>query len=89
MYAGQIVEQGPIEQVLAEPLHPYTQLLLARCRIRLPGARNGSSAGPRVCGSRPAEGCRFANAVPDGDRRLSELTPLLVEARPPRSRAVT
>src|SRR5205823_7399629 len=23
MYAGQIVEQGPIEQVLADPLHPY------------------------------------------------------------------
>src|SRR6187549_302526 len=29
MYAGQIVERGPTEQVLAEPLHPYTQLLLA------------------------------------------------------------
>src|SRR5919206_3082432 len=29
MYAGQIVEQGPIEQVLADPLHPYTQLLLS------------------------------------------------------------
>src|SRR5207247_6229860 len=29
MYAGQIVEHGPMEQVLAEPLHPYTRLLLA------------------------------------------------------------
>src|SRR5205823_773905 len=29
MYAGQIVERGPVEQVLAEPLHPYTRLLLA------------------------------------------------------------
>src|SRR5207237_10820547 len=29
MYAGQLVEQGPVEQVLAEPLHPYTQLLLS------------------------------------------------------------
>src|SRR4051794_39373374 len=29
MYAGQIVEHGPVEQVLAEPLHPYTRLLLA------------------------------------------------------------
>ena len=29
MYAGQIVEQGPVEEVLANPLHPYTRLLLA------------------------------------------------------------
>ena len=29
MYAGQIVEQGPVDDVLAEPLHPYTQLLLS------------------------------------------------------------
>src|SRR4029079_8746605 len=29
MYAGQIVEQGPVEQVLASPLHPYTRLLRA------------------------------------------------------------
>jgi peptide/nickel transport system ATP-binding protein len=29
MYAGQIVEQGPTESVLLDPLHPYTQLLLS------------------------------------------------------------
>ena len=29
MYAGQIVEQGPAERVLQNPLHPYTRLLLA------------------------------------------------------------
>src|SRR5215831_10370155 len=29
MYAGQIVERGPIEDVLSDPLHPYTRLLLA------------------------------------------------------------
>src|SRR5262249_61350029 len=29
MYAGQIVEQGPAERVLQEPLHPYTRLLLS------------------------------------------------------------
>ena len=29
MYAGQIVEQGPTEEVLQNPLHPYTRLLLS------------------------------------------------------------
>src|SRR5260370_30635028 len=29
MYAGQVAESGPIEDVLASPRHPYTQLLLS------------------------------------------------------------
>src|SRR5262249_39991698 len=29
MYAGQIAESGPVEDVLANPKHPYTQLLLS------------------------------------------------------------
>jgi len=29
MYAGHVVEVGPTEQLLADPRHPYTQLLLA------------------------------------------------------------
>ncbi len=28
MYAGQVVETGPVDQVLGEPLHPYTRALL-------------------------------------------------------------
>lgn len=29
MYAGQIVETGPVEELLARPRHPYTQALIA------------------------------------------------------------
>ncbi len=28
MYAGEIVEHGPLEKLLSEPLHPYTEMLL-------------------------------------------------------------
>ncbi|MGB2988112.1 MAG: ABC transporter ATP-binding protein [Phycisphaerae bacterium] len=34
MYAGRIVEHGPVEELLTRPLHPYTQGLL-RCTPRL------------------------------------------------------
>jgi ABC-type dipeptide/oligopeptide/nickel transport system ATPase component len=29
MQAGQFVEEGPVDQVLERPAHPYTQALLA------------------------------------------------------------
>ncbi|MGC8874266.1 MAG: oligopeptide/dipeptide ABC transporter ATP-binding protein [Chloroflexia bacterium] len=29
MYLGQVLEEGPVEEVLSRPLHPYTQSLLA------------------------------------------------------------
>jgi oligopeptide/dipeptide ABC transporter ATP-binding protein len=29
MYAGRIIEQGPTDAILADPLHPYTQALLS------------------------------------------------------------
>jgi peptide/nickel transport system ATP-binding protein len=28
MYAGRLVEVGPVEEIFSEPLHPYTQLLI-------------------------------------------------------------
>jgi peptide/nickel transport system ATP-binding protein len=60
MYAGHVVETGPTEQVLADPRHPYTQLLLAA--VPDPRAPLGVSSGdvgepPRVID--PVPGCRF------------------------------
>jgi peptide/nickel transport system ATP-binding protein len=88
MYAGQIVEQGPAEQVLQHPLHPYTQLLLSAVpdpatvgdakRIEIRKGLASASVDP-------AEGCRFIGRCPLTVGVCSELTPQLVEARPGQS----
>ena len=84
MYAGQIVEQGPIEEVLAEPLHPYTRLLVSAvpdARLReqqnIPLSRGHSAAAVD-----PKPGCRFAGRCPIAIDVCSRVTPPLTEARP-------
>jgi peptide/nickel transport system ATP-binding protein len=66
MYAGHVVETGPIEAVLAAPKHPYTQLLLATVPDpRAPLAEDlGADRGepPKVIN--PGEGCRFRARCP-------------------------
>jgi peptide/nickel transport system ATP-binding protein len=83
MYAGQIVEQGPVERVLADPLHPYTRLLLSavpdagiREQVRIPVA-----PGQNAPAFDPKPGCRFIERCPLAVAVCSELTPELVEAR--------
>jgi peptide/nickel transport system ATP-binding protein len=87
MYAGQIVEQGPIEEVLQNPLHPYTRLLLSAVPDPRAGAR---LAGVAVRRSQygavdPVAGCRFVERCPLAISICSERTPELVEARPTQS----
>jgi oligopeptide/dipeptide ABC transporter ATP-binding protein len=69
MYAGEVVESGPTERVLREPLHPYTQALL-KSLPRLGGGRGplpiipGQPPDPRAlptgCAFHPRCGSAFA-----------------------------
>jgi peptide/nickel transport system ATP-binding protein len=77
MYAGQIVEQGPVEQVLSDPLHPYTRLLLAAVHgERVEDRGTGGSAAVD-----PPDGCRFVDRCPLAVDACRTTTPLLVEPR--------
>jgi peptide/nickel transport system ATP-binding protein len=83
MYAGQIVEQGPIEWVLAEPLHPYTELLIAAVPDPATGlhAERIQNRPEAAVAIDPPEGCRFAARCPIALALCSEVTPQLVRAR--------
>jgi peptide/nickel transport system ATP-binding protein len=83
MYAGQIVEHGPIEEVLSAPLHPYTRLLLES--VPDPAAKAQEielRKGDVSAAVDPGEGCRFRARCPLAIDVCSQITPQLVEARP-------
>ena len=66
MYAGRIVESGPVDAIFADPRHPYTRLLL-RSVPRLDDPPKGEMT--VIAGSVPAQGewppgCRFAPRCP-------------------------
>jgi oligopeptide/dipeptide ABC transporter ATP-binding protein len=60
MYAGRIVEQGPVRDIFRQPAHPYTRGLLASIPGGLPGARLRAIDGtvPNLAALPP--GCSFA-----------------------------
>ena len=58
MYAGRIVEQGPVREIFADPQHPYTQALL-KSTISLKTQELHSIAGAPPDLVNPPAGCRF------------------------------
>jgi peptide/nickel transport system ATP-binding protein len=69
MYAGQVVEEGAVAEVLRSPLHPYTRGLL-RCAPRLdsrPRSRLPAIPGVVPPAERFPPHCRFAARCPLAD----------------------
>ena len=81
MYAGRIVEQGPIREVVRNPRHPYTQGLLA-ANVR-PGQRERPEAIPGAPPNlaRLPAGCAFAPRCPVVTEQCHEAPPSFVHVR--------
>jgi peptide/nickel transport system ATP-binding protein len=65
MYAGRIVEEGPVREILRAPRHPYTRGLLASMPGGVPGRRLQAIDGSvPMLGALPP-GCSFNPRCPD------------------------
>ncbi|MEF8826525.1 MAG: ABC transporter ATP-binding protein [Halapricum sp.] len=79
MYAGQIVEQAPVEEVFANPKHPYTEALIDS----IPGEHSRKEGLETIEGevptpNEPAEHCRFAPRCPKAFDSCHKVPPQLV-----------
>lgn len=83
MYAGNIVEVAPVEEIFKEPLHPYTKGLFEA----IPKLNTSKDVLQSIKGSVPnlifpPPGCRFHPRCPRAFDRCPKVKPPLVEVRP-------
>lgn len=65
LYAGQVVESGPVDEVLYDAKHPYTRALLeASPRPSSRGQQLQAISGTVPSGLQPLEGCAFSPRCP-------------------------
>ena len=86
MYAGKVVEEAPVAELFARPLHPYTQGLI-RSIPRIDTAAIHKVRLEAIPGTvpkliEPAEGCRFAARCKHAMSACVTATPPLVEVAP-------
>jgi peptide/nickel transport system ATP-binding protein len=79
MYLGRIVEDGPTDEIVRRPRHPYTQALVAA--VPVPDADQSRAPLPikgNVPDARdPPSGCAFRDRCPYAMARCANETPAL------------
>ena len=91
MYAGQIVERGPAEEITQRPKHPYTQLLISSAPDpdNLGSSlKSGANRNPRKAVEGVATvGCPFNPRCPRADDQCREENPALIQLTSARAAA--
>jgi peptide/nickel transport system ATP-binding protein len=83
MYLGRIVEQGPTEEVIHNPYHPYTKALIAGVPKPDPDARRTEELpiiGEVPSGIDIGTGCRFSPRCPYAIDKCKQIDPQLESA---------
>lgn len=80
MYLGKIVEKGIIEDVIQNPLHPYTEALIAAAPVPDPTARRSEIVikGEVPSPVNPPSGCRFHPRCPHAQEKCRKEEPKLL-----------
>jgi peptide/nickel transport system ATP-binding protein len=83
MYMGKMVEYAPSDVIFADPLHPYTQALLAAVPVPVLGGkkRRRLLRGEITSPVNPRPGCRFAKRCEHATELCSTTDPEFAEAR--------
>jgi len=84
MYLGSVVELAPAEDVIKNPMHPYTEALLSAVPVPDPGAKHGRV---EIKGDLPSPinlptGCTFHPRCPYRRDVCKEVRPVLREVTP-------
>jgi oligopeptide/dipeptide ABC transporter ATP-binding protein len=87
MYLGNVVEVGKIEDILNQPIHPYTEVLISVTPVPDPKVARSSELPPLRSLEvpsliNPPPGCKFHTRCPYADETCAEKVPELVEVRP-------
>ncbi|KUH32197.1 dipeptide/oligopeptide/nickel ABC transporter ATP-binding protein [Thermococcus celericrescens] len=81
MYAGKVVEIGPTEEIINNPVHPYTRLLLnslPRMGVQYKKQKLSGIPGYPISLLNPPKGCRFYTRCPYALDKCPHVEPGLV-----------
>ncbi|NJE76730.1 ABC transporter ATP-binding protein [Thermococcus sp. ES12] len=81
MYAGKVVEIGPTEEIINNPVHPYTRLLLnslPRMGVQYRKQKLKGIPGYPISLLNPPKGCRFHTRCPRAIEKCPDEEPPLV-----------
>ncbi len=84
MYSGSVIELGDTEAIFNDPVHPYTQMLVAALpRVGDKSQKVGIPGRPPAL-KNPPPGCRFAPRCPKATDRCRSEVPKFREVKPGR-----